>query len=233
MVQAGFFEGEENPYGLMEEEVLFRKVTLGDPIFLPYLMGERAPLWNDKAKGVLFGLSRHHKRHDMIRAVFESAAFSLKQLCDEVELVVDVKTISVSGGLARLNTINQMKADVLNKEIKVLAEFETTSIGAYIYLLRTSGRNITLDEINENTKVRQIIVPDSERHEMYSERFELFKSIYGSLADDFNRFFALEHNSKFSSKKLWRIFSVIFYTNKSLRRIPLLRFSKVRMSQSI
>ena len=48
-------------------------------------MGERAPLWNDEARGVFFGLSRNHKREHMIRAVFESAGFTLLNILKEIE----------------------------------------------------------------------------------------------------------------------------------------------------
>ena len=196
-----FYDSSPDAYGIMEAEAISRKENNNDPIFLPYLMGERAPLWNENARGVFFGLSRHHRRPNMTRAVFESAAFSLKQLCDEVESLTKVNAVSVSGGLARLNTINQMKADVLNKEIKVLSEFETTAIGAYVYLLKADGRDITLQDVKSSTKIRQIIIPDADRHEMYLERFNLFKSVYNNLISDFDLLASMEKKSVFQTKE--------------------------------
>lgn len=196
-----FYGSKEGSYGLMENEVLSIPSEINAPIFLPYLMGERAPLWNDNARGVFFGLSRHHNRAYMTRSVFESAAFSLKQLSDEVEAITRVGSISVSGGLARLNIINQMKADVLNKEIKVLSEFETTAIGAYTYLLKAQNNKINLEDVKANTKIRQIIIPDKANHEMYMPRYELFKSIYSSLVPNFNTLASFEKSSFFQSKE--------------------------------
>ena len=197
-----FYDVEKEAYGVMEAEATTASTNITDPIFLPYLMGERAPLWNDNARGVFFGLSRHHRRAHMTRAVFESAAFSLKLLSDEVEAITSVNNISVSGGLARLNIINQMKADVLNKEIKVLSEFETTAIGAYVYLLKSKNSSVTLSEVADNTKIRQVIIPDNEKHKIYLSRFELFKSTYQGLIESFDALASMEKNSVFQSKEI-------------------------------
>ena len=197
-----FYASEKEAYGVMEAEATTANANITDPIFLPYLMGERAPLWNDNARGVFFGLSRHHRRAHMTRAVFESAAFSLKLLSDEVEAITTVSNSSVSGGLARLNLINQMKADVLNKEIKVLSEFETTAIGAYVYLLKSKNNDVSLAEVSKNAKIRQVIIPDTEKNKIYLSRFELFKSVYQGLVSSFDALASMEKNSVFQSKEI-------------------------------
>ena len=59
----------------MEKDAGEAPLGAGGVIFLPYLLGERAPIWNYSARGVFFGLERMHTRKEMTRAVFESAGF--------------------------------------------------------------------------------------------------------------------------------------------------------------
>jgi xylulokinase len=180
-----FYKGANDPYGLMEAEAASRSETADCPLFLPYLMGERAPLWNDNARGVFFGLSRHHQREHLTKAVFEGAAFSLKLLSDEVKKNATIDSVSVSGGLARLNYVNQVKADVLNREVKVLSEFETTAIGAYVFAMIASGVQLSLSDVASHTSVRQVIHPNEINHKIYLERFDAFKSVYKNLLPNF------------------------------------------------
>ena len=69
-----------DPYVLMTKEA--EKVPVGSRgvIYLPYLMGERTPHLNPKAKGVFFGISAAHTKNDMLRAVIEGVSYSLLDL---------------------------------------------------------------------------------------------------------------------------------------------------------
>lgn len=85
-------------------------------LFLPYLLGERTPVWDDSARGVFFGLERMHTRKDMTRAVFESTGFIDLSIIDAInEAGIDVNSVRLSGGLARINLVSQIKADILGK----------------------------------------------------------------------------------------------------------------------
>lgn len=194
-LKQSLYSDTKNPYGLIESEASAITDGCEGLIFLPYLMGERAPLWNENARGVFFGLGRQHRRPHMARAVFESAGFALKSLSDEVEISTNVELIKVSGGLARINLINQIKADILNKPIHVLDEFETTAIGALCYLLKWQNPDLTLERLASRVSIRQIILPNERKHEAYSRRYELFKDVYTALTPSFSKLNTL-HVSK-------------------------------------
>ena len=159
-------------------------------IFLPYLLGERAPIWNDHARGVFFGLERMHTRKDMTRAVFESAGFIDRDMMEEVQKTggVDVDSVRLSGGLARVNLISQIKADVLGRDVMVLQEFETTSTGAAMTVLLSQGVYDSLDMIAEKfARIRMIIHPNTENHRIYDYMYEIYKDTYNTLVPLFEK----------------------------------------------
>jgi sugar (pentulose or hexulose) kinase len=179
-----FYSEHSSPYELMESDAKSVKSGADGVIFLPYLMGERAPLWNDDARAVFFGLSRNHNRKHIIRAVFESTAFAMRSLLEEIELSGQkVDVIRSSGGLSRIHMIAQIKADVLGKEIHIVDEHETTALGAFLIMGISTGIYNNLIDAAKVVRIRQVIFPNKEVHEMYSKVFTLYKKIYVNLLD--------------------------------------------------
>lgn len=179
-----FYAEHKSPYELMESEA--KKIERGadGAIFLPYLMGERAPLWNDEARGVFFGLARNHKRNHMIRAVFESTGFSLRSLLEEIELEgQNIKSVNFSGGLSRIHLIARIKADILGKEIHIVDEYETTALGGFMLMGISTGLFADLSAASKVVKISEIILPNEEAHGLYSEIYGLYKQVYNNLLD--------------------------------------------------
>jgi xylulokinase len=89
-------------------------------IFLPYLYGERSPIWDSDARGVFFGLSLATQKADLVRAILEGAAFGLRH---NVEVATaggfPLATLTCVGGGARSALWNQIKADVLNRPLRL------------------------------------------------------------------------------------------------------------------
>lgn len=188
-VKQCYYLKEEYPYEIMEKDARESEIGARGLIFLPYLLGERTPLWDDNARGVFFGLERMHTRKDMTRAVFESTGFIDMDIIDAIkETGVDVETVRLSGGLARLNLISQIKADILGRDVMVLAEFETTASGAAMMVLMGQGVFKSQREAAEKfAMVRMIIKPDMENHKRYEYMYELYKDTYQSLKELFVR----------------------------------------------
>ncbi|MEZ9592952.1 FGGY-family carbohydrate kinase [Vibrio breoganii] len=195
-----FYSDNQSPYELMESEAKTVPNGADGVIFLPYLMGERAPLWNDDARGVFFGLSRNHNRKHMIRSVFESSGFALRSILEEIENTgQDVKAVRFSGGLSRIHLIAQIKADILGKEIHIVDEFETTALGAFLLMGISTGLFESLNDASKIVRVREVIFPNPEAHKSYSEIYSLFKNLYGNLLGCFK-----EH-SKLHETDVYRI----------------------------
>lgn len=174
------YSREEYPYEVMEKEAGESSLGAGGLLFLPYLLGERAPIWDNTVRGMFFGLERYHTRKDMTRAVFESTGFVDMDFINEIEKTgVTVRNIRVSGGLARINLVSQIKADVTGKEVKVLSEFETTAVGAAMLALEAVGVFSDMEEAAKVfAEVRMIVQPSYKQHIQYQKMYCLFKQVY-------------------------------------------------------
>lgn len=187
--QAFFLEKDNDVYFKMEDQAQKTRVGAGGIIFIPYLLGERAPFISSDATGTFFGIGRNSTRRNFTRAVFESTAYVTRHLIELIEQTdLKIDTIRVSGGLARFDLINQIKADVTNKEVHVVENFESTSIGAFILMAIATGSYASLQgALSQVVRVRKVISPSKANHQVYSEYFQLYKDLNSSLMDLYPR----------------------------------------------
>lgn len=182
------YRGEKYPYEVMESEARQSSIGGHGLLFLPYLLGERAPHWDLSLRGVFFGLERAHERKDLIRAVFESVGYSIKDIAEAIESQqIKLEGIRFSGGLSRLPLVGELLADILNEEVCVLEEFETTSLGAYLIAAISNGIFQNLQDASKVVKVREIFVPDPEKHAMYDSLHELYTDVRISLRECYQK----------------------------------------------
>jgi len=178
-------------YRIFDEEV--KKIRAGSEgiIFLPYLLGERSPYMNSQAKGVFFGLSLKHRRAHLIKAVMEGVVFALKD-CLEVfeELGIKIEQVIASGGGAKSRIWRQMQAGIFNEEISMTQSIEQAAMGAAI--LAGVGVGIYKDVEDGCKKVVKLkrgkIKPIPENVDIYHKQFEIYKSLYQDLKEDFSIF---------------------------------------------
>lgn len=182
-VKQCYYQNEALPYERMEKDAGEASLGAGGLIFLPYLLGERAPIWDGDARGVFFGLERMHTRKEMTRAVFESTGFiDLDMIAAIEETGMKIESIRLSGGLARINLISQIKADITGRTVQVLSEFETTATGAAMMALYGQGEYASLSEAADSfVRVRMVICPDKKNYERYQELYRLYKETYHTL----------------------------------------------------
>ena len=102
-------------------------------VFLPYLAGERSPLWDPSARGVFAGLTLRHTRAHLVRAILEAAALAIRHVAAPMlEAGIVVRAMRVCGGPARDDGWNQIKADVTGFSVEVPRVRETATVGAAI-----------------------------------------------------------------------------------------------------
>lgn len=120
----------------------------GDVLFLPYLQGERTPVWDPLARGLFAGINLSTSRGQMARAVFEGTAFGLREVigCLEERSPGAVSEVRAGGGPLRNRFWTQLKADILGKSLDVLEFQETGSLGAALLAARARGHYATLEE---------------------------------------------------------------------------------------
>lgn len=182
-LRQSLFDGDENAYSQIENYSNKQEPCPGGLIFLPHLLGERTPIWNPDCRGVFFGLNRSHQKRQMVCAVLEGVAFSVKHIIHVLqEFSVPLNTVTVAGGLSRMENMNQIKADIFGVPIKKFDNFETTAIGAaLIALVGVEIFNDIRDAFKHFCKIEKIYEPDYKKHTIYEEYFKLYLQVYNSL----------------------------------------------------
>ncbi|MFN5961942.1 MAG: xylulokinase [Verrucomicrobiota bacterium] len=187
-LRQGFYGAETEAYGMMEREAVAAGPAAGGLVFLPYLMGERAPLWDDEVRGVFFGLERRHGRREMARAVMEGCALATAALFDPLQAAVgSVERIRLSGGLTRIPLVTQLKADVLGMAVEVNEEFESTALGAAILRWIALGVLGSAEEAAGLIRVRETVWPREHLAGVYRELMALQQELYASCRPLFAR----------------------------------------------
>jgi xylulokinase len=170
--------------------------------FLPYMQGERAPIWDGNARGVFAGIHLNTTKPDMYRAVLEGTAFGLKQINEIIETkynlcVFDFPSI---GGGAKNREWARIKANVLNKEIHIKDISETAVLGACLIAGTAIGWYSSLEnaanEISNNTIF--IVEPEDELVRTYDRLHHVFNELYPSLQS----FFALSASERLRTEQL-------------------------------
>jgi len=107
-----------DPFELLSQEAASSPPGANGLVFLPYMFGERSPIWDSAARGVFFGLSLATKKADMVRAIMEGAAFGLRHNLEVAARAGFVaNSLRCVGGGARSAVWNQIKADVLQMPV--------------------------------------------------------------------------------------------------------------------
>ncbi|MGH8901489.1 MAG: gluconokinase [Egibacteraceae bacterium] len=107
---------------------------------LPYLLGERAPLWDPGLRGAFVGLSVRHGREHVLRALLEGVAFQLATVLELIEgLGHPVTTLRVDGGFTRSRLWLQIMADVLDRPLELPSSAEGACRGAALLTLAGLG----------------------------------------------------------------------------------------------
>lgn len=156
-------------------------------LFLPYMAGERSPIWNPDAKGVFYGLSYDKSRGHMIRAVLEGVAFSLEHnLRVAKEAGAIVGTLNAMGGSANSRLWTQIKADVTGRTIQVPASDTATTLGAALLAGVGCGVYENYEEaVNRTIKITRVQEPDKEQHEIYQDVMERYLKLSEKMLEIF------------------------------------------------
>ena len=112
-----------NIYDYLNELALKSEPGSKGVIFYPYLLGERAPLWNEYARGMFIGLGMDTERCDLVRSIFEGTAFALRHVVETIKHTgTKIETLRICGGGARSHTWCQIKASMLRVPVLLLDE---------------------------------------------------------------------------------------------------------------
>ena len=154
-------------------------------VFLPYLLGERSPIWDTHAKGVFFGLDFGKTRAHLYRAVMEGTAFALRHnLVVAATAGSSVDTLYAMGGAANSTVWTQLKADITGKPILVPATDEATTLGAAILAgVGTGVYGSFREAVEQNSTILRRHTPDPALAAVYHRNYRLYRELYEKLKD--------------------------------------------------
>ena len=160
----------------------------GGVTFLPYMAGERSPIWDPKACGVFFGLNFGVTRAQMIRACMEGVAYSLRHnLETAAEAGARAGVLRAMGGSANSRIWTQIKADVTGCGIEVPGSDTATTLGAAMLAGVGTGVWQGFEEAARQTiRVNRTYEPDPAVKEIYDRGYETYRKLYGNLKDLMN-----------------------------------------------
>ena len=154
----------------------------GGVIFLPYLLGERAPRWDVDTKGSVLGITPSTTRGDLLRAVMEGVTYNLAIGLDVLSKELPIKELSMIGGGARSEVWQSIAADIFGVPILVPALLEEAgSMGAAVIAGVGAGVFQDFDVIHDFIDIRNRVEPNSEHRDIYGTGRRRFDDFYLSL----------------------------------------------------
>jgi xylulokinase len=152
-------------------------------VFLPYLAGERSPLWDPTARGAFAGLALGHGRAHLTRAILEASAFAIRHVAESIVAAgVEVGTMRVCGGPARSETWNQIKADVTGFAVDVPSVLETAVAGSAILAATGVGAWPDLPAaIRGMTRSSRRLDPNPANRARYDATYDAYRRLHPAI----------------------------------------------------
>lgn len=158
-------------------------------MYTPWIWGERAPVEDRTLRAGLYNLSLNNTREDIIRAFLEGIAFNTRWLLSPVERFLGrkVKAIHIVGGGAQSDVWCQIFADVMNVEIKQVADPIYANARGAAWIAAVGLGQITFGNIPQLVQFQRAYGPQPEHSALYDEKFEIFQQIYKQMKGVYRR----------------------------------------------
>ena len=152
-------------------------------VVLPYFSGERTPIHDPQAKGVIFGLDLTHTRGDIYRALLEGIAAGTAHIIDTyLEAKQDPRTIHAVGGGTRNRVWAQATSDISGRT-QILRSNATGASFGNAFLAAHAVGDVAMEEIRNWNPVSSIVAPDPANAQTYRRQYEVFRSLYPSTRE--------------------------------------------------
>ena len=165
------------------EQAAICKLGENSVFFLPYLMGERSPHNDAKARGTFIGMTMDTTREDMTQAVLEGVAFALRDSLEVAKnLGIRIERTKICGGGAKSPLWKKMIANILNLKVDVIESEEGPAMGGAMLAAVGCGEYPDVETIaSKLVKVIDTVEPEPELVEKYEERYQKFRKIYPTV----------------------------------------------------
>lgn len=162
------------------------------PVFLPYLNGERAPIFDSSAKGAFYGITGRCTKEHMAYSVLEGVAFSVYHIYEHLLNNADSgqeyrkalsaqPVVRISGGAGTNPLLTYLKAELLQKTFSVVSETDASALGAVFVAMKGEGAIDSLKVAENFVSVAGEIRPDGRFRAALLKRFQLYKDFYAGV----------------------------------------------------
>ena len=176
-------EDGRDPYERLTAEAASAPAGADGALWAPYLMGERTPHLDPRARGALAGLTANHTRAHVVRAILEGVAFSLRDTFEIFkEMNVPVETIRLGGGGARSSLWRQIQADVYGHEVEIVKAEEGAAYGAALLAGVGGGIWPSVDAAcGTVVRVADRVAPEPANQKLLDKQYQTFRRLYPAL----------------------------------------------------
>jgi gluconokinase len=155
-------------------------------IFLPYIQGERAPVWDAEAKGVFFGIKSVHTQAHFMRAIIEGICFSLRDVSLSLEETIGtINNVYASGGFVKSPAWVQILCDIIGKKIYITDTADASSIGAAMLGLYATNVISRVEDAAQFLTIQKTYTPATNSSAAYDRNFAIYRNLYERLKDEF------------------------------------------------
>jgi len=172
-----------DPYDLLTEKA--SKVTSGSDglFFYPYLTGAFSPKFNEKARGVYFGINLSHTKGHFVRSILEGVAFQYLETFGLLEeLDVTVEEVNMVGGETKSDLWNQIKADIVGRSIRIPEVDDAAALGAALLAGTGTGQYSSLRKAAEDAvKIQKVYTPNLNNRKAYLKVYEDYRRAYSLI----------------------------------------------------
>lgn len=189
------FDMDQSMQELIDEA---SKVPVGSDglLFLPYLLGERAPIWNANARGAYFGLNIKHEKRHFVRATIEGILYEIYSIGKILEEHAGIESLSINGSFGSIPFCTQIIADMFNKPVRLRPNFHSVSFGTFLLGATEMGIYKSLDEAASKVELPEQFDPQKEHHAVYANYFDVFEKLTACLSGQFEAIADLQHKQE-------------------------------------
>ena len=161
------------------ESFIDTKGDANNVLFIPAFTGLGAPYWNSDIRASFHGITRDTSRSDLINAAFNSITYQTKDIIDcLVNSGIEVESLNVDGGMVANKTFVQQIANLLNIDVSVPENTESTARGVAV-LAGVASKTFDLELISDQK--RMSMYPDRDAHLFMTEDYKNWKKLIVKL----------------------------------------------------
>lgn len=156
-------------------------------VILPYLLGEKTPIFDPNARGVFFGLSLHHTPAHIFRAILESVIYGFRHHLDVLaEQGLHPRRVFATNGGAKSRLWLQIASDILCLPLTSYKNHPGSSLGAAFMAGMAVNLYVDWQEIHKCLPESSRYIPNKTASEIYNVTYGVYRRLYESLKEEFD-----------------------------------------------